>query len=155
MLQRAPSYYYAAPATHELAMTLRALDIPEEWTHEILRRQYLLQTHWLARTSLEAPDELHTFLIESVRPLLPEGFDVDKHLTPRYRPWQQRIAIVPDGDLFAALREGKASIVTDTIETFTENGIKVSSGEEIPAGIVVTATGFNMSVLGDVEFTVD
>jgi cation diffusion facilitator CzcD-associated flavoprotein CzcO len=105
--------------------------------------------------SLEAPDELHTFLIESMRPLLPEGFDVEKHLTPRYRPWQQRIAIVPDGDLFAALREGKVSIVTDTIETFTEDGIKVRGGEEIPADLVVTATGFNLSVLGGVAFTVD
>jgi monooxygenase len=115
----------------------------------------MMQYHWLARTSFEAPDELHAFLIESMRPQLPEGFDIDKHLTPRYRPWQQRIAVVPDGDLFAALREGKASIVTDTIETFTEHGIRVSSGEEIPADIVVTATGFNMSVLGDVAFTVD
>jgi monooxygenase len=155
MLQRSPSYFYAPPATHELAVTLRALDIPEEWTHEILRRQYISQQNWLARTSLEAPGELHKFLMESMRPLLPEGFDVDKHFTPRYRPWQQRIAVVPGGDLFAALREGKASIVTDTIETFTEHGIKVSSGEEIPAGIVVTATGFNLSVLGDVVFTVD
>src|SRR6202042_2974127 len=128
---------------------------PREWTHETMPRQYMMQYHWLARTSFEAPDELHTFLIESIRPLLPEGFDVDKHLTPRYRPWQQRIAIIPDGDLFAALREGKASIVTDTIETFTEHGIRVSSGEEIPADIVVTATGFNLSVLGDVAFTVD
>ena len=90
-----------------------------------------------------------------MRPLLPEGFDAEKHFTPRYRPWQQRIAIVPDGDLFAALRTGQASIVTDTIETFTEHGIKVSSGEEIPADIVVTATGFNMSVFGDIAFTVD
>ena len=155
MLQRSPSYFYAPPTTHELAVTLRALDIPEEWTHEILRRQYISQYDWLARTSLEAPDELHTFLIESMRPLLPEGFDVDKHFTPRYRPWQQRIAVVPDGDLFAALREGNASMVTDTIEAFTEHGIKVSSGEEIPADIVVTATGFNLSVLGDVAFTVD
>jgi monooxygenase len=155
MLQRSPSYFYAPPVTHELAVTLRALDIPEEWTHEILRRQYISQQNWLARTSLEAPGELHEFLMESVRPLLPEGFDVDKHFTPRYRPWQQRIAVVPGGDLFAALRDGKASIVTDTIETFTEHGIKVSSGEEIPAGIVVTATGFNLSVLGDVVFTVD
>jgi monooxygenase len=155
MLQRSPSYFFAPPMTHELAVTLRALDIPEEWTHEILRRQYIAQTDLLARLALEAPGDLHTFLMESVRPLLPEGFDVDKHLTPRYRPWQQRIAIVPDGDLFAALREGTASIVTDTIETFTEHGIKVSSGVEIPADVVVTATGFNMSVLGDVAFTVD
>jgi cation diffusion facilitator CzcD-associated flavoprotein CzcO len=155
MLQRSPSYYFAPPVTHELAVTLRALDIPEEWTHEILRRQYISQYQWLARTSLEAPEELHTFLIDSLRPLLPEGFDIDKHLIPRYRPWQQRIAIVPDGDLFAALREGRASIVTDTIERFTEKGIRVGSGEEIPADIVVTATGFNLSAFGDVAFTVD
>jgi monooxygenase len=155
MLQRSPSYFFAPPRTNELAVTLRALDIPEEWTYEILRRQYISQTDWLARTALEAPRDLHTFLIESMRPLLPEGFDVDKHLTPRYRPWQQRIAIVPDGDLFAVLREGKASIVTDTIETFTSRGIKVSSGEEIPADVVVSATGFNLSLFGDVAFTVD
>jgi monooxygenase len=155
MLQRSPSYFFAPPKTNDLAMTLRALDIPEEWTHEILRRHYTAQTHWLARTSVEAPGELHEFLMETIRPLLPEGLDVDKHFTPRYRPWQQRIAIVPDGDLFTALREGKASIVTDTIETFTEHGMKVSSGAAIPADIVVTATGFNMSVLGDVAFTVD
>jgi monooxygenase len=155
MLQRSPSYFFAPPTTHELAVTLRALDIPEEWTYEILRRQYISQTDMLARMSFEAPEDLHTFLIESMRPLLPEGFDVEKHFTPRYRPWQQRIAVVPDGDLFAALREGKASIVTDTIEAFTEHGIKVSSGGEIPADIVVSATGFTMSVLGDVAFTVD
>jgi cation diffusion facilitator CzcD-associated flavoprotein CzcO len=155
MLQRSPSYFYAPPATSELATTLRALDIPDEWTHEILRRQYMAQTDLLARMSAESPDELHAFLLESVRPLLPDGFDIDRHLTPRYRPWQQRIVIVPDGDLFAALREGTASIVTDTIDTFTESGLKVSSGAEIPADVVVSATGFNLSVFGDVAFTVD
>jgi monooxygenase len=155
MLQRSPSYYFAAPTTHELAVQLQPLDLPPEWTHEILRRQYLSQYHWLARTSLDAPDELHTFLIEGIRPLLPDGFDIDKHFTPRYRPWQQRIAIVPDGDFFAALREGTASIVTDTIEEFTETGVRVSSGEELEADIVVTATGFNLSAFGDIPFTVD
>ena len=155
MLQRSPSYFLAPPLTHELAVTLRQLDIPEEWTHEILRRAYTAQFNELARLAHEAPDELHTFLMESMKPLLPEGFDIDKHFTPRYRPWQQRIAIVPEGDLFAALREGKASIVTDTIETFTEKGIQVTSGEELEADVVVSATGFNLSVLGDVAFTVD
>jgi len=155
MLQRSPSYYFAPPTVDELAVTLRALDISEEWIHEILRRQHMAQVHELARLAMEAPGDLHTFLIESMRPLLPEGFDIDKHLTPRYRPWQQRIAIVPDGDLFAALRAGKASIVTDTIETFTEHGIKVSAGEEIPADIVVSATGFNLSLFGDIAFAVD
>jgi monooxygenase len=155
MLQRSPSYFLAPPLTHELAVTLRQLDIPEDWTHEILRRAYAAQFNELARMSLKAPDELHTFLMESLKPLLPEGFDIEKHFTPRYRPWQQRIAIVPEGDLFAALREGKASIVTDTIETFTERGIRVSSGEEFEADVVVTATGFNLSAFGDVAFTVD
>jgi cation diffusion facilitator CzcD-associated flavoprotein CzcO len=93
--------------------------------------------------------------MDAIRPHLPEGFDVEKHLTPRYRPWQQRIAIVPEGDMFAAIREGRASIVTDTIEEFTENGIRVGSGEEIEADIVVTATGFNLSAFGDVAFSVD
>jgi cation diffusion facilitator CzcD-associated flavoprotein CzcO len=155
MLQRSPSYYFAPPANDELAVTLRALDIPEEWTHEILRRQHIAQTDWLARTALESPGVLHAFLIESMRPLLPDGFDLEKHFTPRYRPWQQRIAIVPDGDLFAVLREGTASVVTDTIETFTPRGIRVGSGEEIPADIVVSATGFNLSLFGDVAFAVD
>jgi cation diffusion facilitator CzcD-associated flavoprotein CzcO len=155
MLQRSPTYFFAPPTTHELAVQLRALDIPEDWTHEIMRRQYMSQYHWLARMSFEAPDELHTFLLDAIRPLLPEGFDLDKHFTPRYRPWQQRIAIVPDGDLFEAVREGTASIVTDTIDTFTEHGIRVSSGEEIPADVVVTATGFNLSAFGDVAFSVD
>jgi monooxygenase len=155
MLQRSPSYILATPTTHELALTLRALDVPEDWTHEILRRQYSAEFNELARLSHEAPDELHAFLMESMAPLLPEGFDIEKHLTPRYRPWQQRITIVPDGDFFAALGEGKADIVTDTIDTFTEKGIRVSSGEEIEADVVVTATGFDLSVLGDVAFTVD
>jgi monooxygenase len=155
MLQRSPSYFLAPPLTHELAVTLRQLDIPEDWTHEILRRAYAAQFNELARMSLEAPDELHTFLMDSLKPLLPEGFDIEKHFTPRYRPWQQRIAIVPEGDLFAALREGKASIVTDTIETFTEKGIRVGSGEELEADVVVSATGFNLSAFGDVAFTVD
>jgi cation diffusion facilitator CzcD-associated flavoprotein CzcO len=155
MLQRSPSYWLASPITHELAATLRQLDVPEEWTHEIMRRQYVTQFNWLARTSLEAPDEVHAYLMDAIRPHLPEGFDVEKHLTPRYRPWQQRIAIVPEGDMFAAIGEGRASIVTDTIEEFTENGIRVGSGEEIEADIVVTATGFNLSAFGDVAFSVD
>ena len=155
MLQRSPTYFSPRPRTNELADTLRALDTPEEWTYEILRRQHVQQSDLLAKTALESPEAARTVLLESIRPLLPEGFDFERHFTPRYRPWQQRIAIVPDGDFFAAVRTGKVSIVTDTIETFTDQGIKVSSGDEIPADIVVTATGFNLSVLGDVVFTVD
>jgi monooxygenase len=155
MLQRSPSYFFAPPRQNELAVTLRSLDTPEEWTHEILRRSYIAQSDQLVKTAFEAPEALHAFFIESIRPQLPDGFDIDKHFTPRYRPWQQRIGVVPEGDFFAVLRSGQASIVTDTIETFTETGIEVSSGEEIAADIIVTATGFNMSLFGDIAFIVD
>jgi cation diffusion facilitator CzcD-associated flavoprotein CzcO len=155
MLQRSPTYFFAPPRQNELAETLRSLDVPEEWTHEILRRAYIAQMELLVKTSFEDPAALHAMFIDSMRPLLPEGFDMGKHFTPRYRPWQQRIGVVPEGDFFGALRSGKASIVTDTIEAFTETGIEVSSGEEIAADIIVTATGFNMALFGGIEFTVD
>jgi cation diffusion facilitator CzcD-associated flavoprotein CzcO len=155
MLQRSPTFFFARPRTHELAETLRALDVPDEWTHEILRRAYIAESDEITRMSFESPDELRAFLIESMRPLLPEGFDIDKHFNPRYRPWQQRLAVVPDGDLFTALREGEASVVTDTIETFTETGIRLTSGEELEADVVVTATGFDLSLFGGVAFSVD
>jgi cation diffusion facilitator CzcD-associated flavoprotein CzcO len=155
MVQRSPTYFFAPPRQNELAEQLRSLDVPDEWTHEILRRAYIAQMDHLVKTSFEDPEALHAFFIEAMRPELPEGFDIDKHFTPRYRPWQQRIGVVPEGDFFGALRAGRVSIVTDTIETFTETGIEVSSGEEIGADIIVTATGFNMSLFGRVEFSVD
>ncbi|MHC1559421.1 flavin-containing monooxygenase [Actinomycetospora sp. C-140] len=155
MLQRSPSYYIAKPTVTELGTTLEALDVPRAWTSEILRRQFVGQTQWLARTALEDPQLVHDYLLENVRPVLPENFDVEQHLTPRYRPWQQRVCIVPDGDFFTALREKKASIVTDTVETFTEHGIRLRSGEELPADVVVSATGFNLVVFGDVALSVD
>lgn len=155
MLQRSPTFFVARPRTHELATTLRALDVPEEWTHEILRRAYIAQGEETTRMSFEAPDQLRKLLLEEIRPHLPEGFDIDRHFNPRYRPWQQRLAVVPEGDLFAEFRAGSATVVTDTIETFTETGIRLASGAELAADIVVTATGFDLSVLGDVAFTVD
>jgi cation diffusion facilitator CzcD-associated flavoprotein CzcO len=155
MLQRSPTFFFARPRTHELAETLRALDVPDEWTHEILRRAYIAEGDEITRLSFESPEDLRALLLESMRPLLPEGFDIDKHFNPSYRPWQQRVALLPDGDLFTAISEGKASVVTDTIETFTETGIRTSSGEELPADVVVTATGFDLSLFGGVAFIVD
>jgi cation diffusion facilitator CzcD-associated flavoprotein CzcO len=86
---------------------------------------------------------------------LPAGYDVDTHFTPRYDPWDQRMCLVPDGDLFAALSSGKASIVTDTIETFTEHGVQLGSGEQLEADVIVTATGLNLLVAGGISLTVD
>ncbi|MEU6697837.1 NAD(P)/FAD-dependent oxidoreductase [Pseudonocardia sp. NPDC046786] len=155
MLQRSPSYWFPAPRVHELATLLEPLDLPADWTHEILRRQYVQQLDWLATTGRDDPDQLHEFLVESIRPLLPEGTDVEKHFIPRYRPWQQRIAFVPDGDFFERMRAGRVSVATDTIDEFTEKGVRLSSGEVIEADIVVTATGFDLSVFGDIPFRVD
>jgi cation diffusion facilitator CzcD-associated flavoprotein CzcO len=155
VLQRSPTYFWADRNANELADTLRDLEIPDEWIHEIVRRKILKDQAMITKLSFEEPEFLRTELINAVRARLPEGYDVDKHFTPEYRPWQQRLAFVPDGDLFQGISEGKASMVTDQIATFTENGITTESGEQLDADIVITATGFELSVLGDIDFTVD
>ena len=155
VLQRSPTYFFSGRNVNELADTLRELDIPDEWTHEIVRRKILHDQEAVTRMSFEHGELLRDELIKGVREQLGPDYDVDTHFTPRYRPWQQRIAFVPDGDLFAGIRSGKASMVTDEIDTFTETGVRTKGGEEIDADIVVTATGFTLSVMGDVPFTVD
>ena len=155
VLQRSPSYFFPRPVKHDLAALLEPLELPDEWTHEILRRQYILEGDAVINLSFEDPDELRTVLLDSVRELVPEGTDFEKHFVPTYRPWQQRIVMVPDGDFFERMRAGKITMVTDTIDEFVENGIRVSSGEVLEADLIVTATGFNMSTFGDIPFEVD
>jgi len=155
MLQRSPTFFVARPNGNELADTLRELDLPDEWVHEIVRRKIVKEGEAITKMSFEEPEALRSFLVEAARAMLPPGFDVDRHFNPTYRPWQQRLAVVPDGDLFTQIREGKASVVTDEIESFTETGILLRSGEVLEADIVVTATGFDLSVLGDVAFAID
>ena len=155
MLQRSPTYFRTARNTMELADTLRQLQIPEEWTHEIVRRKILFdQTQFQVR-ALAEPDAVKRDLLNNVRSFLGENFDVDKHFSPSYRPWQQRLALIPDGDLFQAIAKGQASVVTDDIDRFTPAGIRLKSGAELPADIVVTATGFNLSALGGIAFSID
>ncbi len=155
MLQRSPTFFLVRPNSNELADTLRSLDIPDEWTHEIVRRKIVKDHDALARVSFDEPELLRQYLIDTIRPLLPEGFDVDKHFNPNYRPWQQRIAVLPDGDLFKAVRDGKAGVTTDQIVSFTEKGIALESGDELIADVIITATGFDLCVLGDIDFSID
>jgi cation diffusion facilitator CzcD-associated flavoprotein CzcO len=155
MLQRSPTYFWCDRNANELADLLRSLEIPEEWTHEIVRRKVLKDQHDVTQLCVDAPDFAREVLIEGVRSRLDPDFDVETHFTPHYRPWQQRLAFVPDGDLFEGIRSGKASVVTDEIDTFTETGVRTTGGVDIDADIIVTATGFNLSVLGDIPFTVD
>ncbi|HRA85777.1 MAG TPA: NAD(P)/FAD-dependent oxidoreductase [Ilumatobacteraceae bacterium] len=155
VLQRSPTYFWTGRNANELADTLRELEIDETWIHEIVRRKVLHDQQMVTQLAFDEPEMIKTELLNIVRSLLPEGYDVDKHFTPKYRPWQQRLAFVPDGDLFAGISAGKASMVTDEIDTFTETGIRTKSGEELEADVILTATGFNLSVLGDIEFTLD
>ena len=155
MLQRSPTFFFVRPNSNELADTLRDLDIPDEWTHEIVRRKILKDQDAITKMSFEDPETLRFFLLEQIRPLLPEGFDIDRHFNPSYRPWQQRIAVVPDGDFFTSVQSGQASVVTDQIAAFTEHGIRLASGDVLEADVVITATGFDLSVMGDVSFAVD
>ncbi|MEM7026516.1 MAG: NAD(P)/FAD-dependent oxidoreductase, partial [Pseudomonadota bacterium] len=155
MLQRSPTYYFAAANRAEIADMLRSLEIPEEWVHEITRRKVIQDQKMLIDRSFHDSDALSADLIAGARAYLGDDFDVETHFTPSYRPWRQRLAFLPDGDLFRAIKSGKASVVTDKIETFTENGILLASGKELEADIIVTATGLNLSALGDIDFTID
>ncbi len=155
MLQRSPTFFIARPNSNELADTLRGLDVPEEWTHEIVRRQVVQMSEMVTAAATAAPDMVRQMLLDEMRPQLPADVDIDKHFSPSYRPWQQRIAVLPGGDMFTKMREGKVTVVTDTITRFTEKGIEVGSGDVINADVVITATGFDLCVMGDVDFSVD
>ena len=155
MLQRSPTYFRTAANANEMADTLRQLDIPQEWTHEIVRRKVLFDQSAFTKRAMLEPDVVKRELVENVRSYLGDSFDVEKHFSPHYRPWQQRLAFIPDADLFRAVAAGKASVVTDDIACFTANGIKLKSGVELPADIIVTATGFHLSSPGEIPFTVD
>jgi cation diffusion facilitator CzcD-associated flavoprotein CzcO len=154
LLQRSPTFFIPGRNVNELVETLKVLQIDESWIHEIARRAVLHQLRELNRRSFEEPEALRHELLEGVRAFLPED-QVQQHFNPRYRPWQQRIAFIPDGDLLAAIRDGKASIVTDEIDRFTPGGIRLKSGEELPADVIVTATGFDLCMMGDIAFAVD
>ena len=155
VLQRSPTYFVPGRNENEVADFLRMLEIDESWIHEITRRSVLFMQGELTRRSAEEPDVVAKELIGNVKELLPEGYDVDKHFTPKYRPWRQRVAFVPEGDLFAGIKSGKASMVTDEIDRFTEKGILTKSGEELEADLIITATGFNLCSMGDIAFSVN
>lgn len=155
MLQRSPTFFACEPWAHPLQEQLQPLNLPEDWMHEIMRRAFIAKTDEVVRMAREHNGELREFLMQETRNRLPEGYDVDTHFNPSYRPWQQRIAVIPDGDLFAAISSGKASVVTDTIAHFDATGIALDSGQHLDADIIVTATGFNMQFLGGVPFSLD
>jgi monooxygenase len=154
MLQRSPSYVMALPSRDPVADLLRRR-LPAKLAYAIVRWKNVLTTTAFYQASQRFPRAIRRLLRKGAVAQLPEGYDVDTHFNPSYDPWDQRVCFVPNGDLFRAIREGKASIVTDTIDTFTETGIRLTSGDELPADVIVTATGLNVLALGGIALSVD
>jgi cation diffusion facilitator CzcD-associated flavoprotein CzcO len=154
MLQRSPTYVVSVPEKDPIANALKRV-LPPRVAYALTRRKNI----WLQKTvfslSQSRPQLVRRLLLAGVRRRLPEGFPVATHFNPRYNPWDQRLCAVPDGDLFKAISDGRASVVTDTIKTFTERGIELASGMELEADIIVTATGLNLLAFGGIELSVD
>ena len=154
VVQRSPTYFIPGRNQNELADILRELEIDETWIHEIVRRKILHDQAAFTQRSFSEPEAVKRELLAGVAAFLPPE-QVQAHFTPSYRPWRQRIAFVPEGDIFKGIAAGKASVVTGEIERFTEKGLRMTSGQEIEADIIITATGFNLSILGDIDFEID
>jgi cation diffusion facilitator CzcD-associated flavoprotein CzcO len=142
------------PAEDPIANVLRRA-LPARLAYAIVRWKNVLLTTLFFQASRRRPRLIKALIRKGVERRLPQGYDVDKHFRPRYAPWDQRVCLVPDGDLFEAIGSGRASMVTDRIETFTEKGLELASGAELEADVIVTATGLNMLMLGGMEIVVD
>jgi monooxygenase len=156
MLQRTPTYIMSRPARDPLARLLARFKVPYAAAYPVVRWANILQATVFFQASVRWPERVRGLIRKEVAKQLPPEVPLDPHFDPPYNPWDQRICFVPNGDLFRALRDGTASIETDTIETFTEKGLRLASGKEIEADIVVTATGFQLLVpFGGIEMRVD
>jgi len=154
MLQRSPSYVFTLPGEDPIAKLLRRV-MPAKLAYPILRWKNVLLTMLSFQLSRRRPGIVKAAVRKQIERQLPSGYDIDTHFKPTYNPWDQRLCLVPDGDLFSAISAGRASVITDHIETFTETGLRLTSGAELQADIIVTATGLNMLALGGIEIGVD
>ena len=153
MLQRSPSYIASLPALDKISEILGRF-LPANWVWKLARKRQIAFQRYLYLSCRRWPEKMRRLLLWQVRHYLGPSFDMS-HFTPKYMPWDERLCLVPNGDLFKVLKSGAASVVTDEIETFTENGILLKSGRELDADIIVTATGLNIQVLGGMEIIVD
>lgn len=154
LLQRTPSYYFIVPGMDRVALLLRRL-LPARWAYALTRRKNVALGAFLFRRSRTRPDKVRSFLLKQVAKALPKGHDLQPHYTPPYGPWEQRLCLVPDADLFKAVSAGRAEVVTDRIERFTESGLRLESGRELQADVVVSATGLELQMLGGAQIRVD
>jgi monooxygenase len=154
MLQRSPTYIVSRPSEDVIANWLRKR-LPARLAYAMVRWKNVLLTMYFYNLARRRPAQTKKGILRLVQQQLGPGYDVGKHFSPRYNPWDQRLCLVPDADLFSVIRSGKASIATDEIETFTERGLRLKSGEELEADIIVTATGLNLKVLGGMQVLID
>lgn len=154
MLQRSPTYMVSRPGSDAIANFLRKI-LPAQIAYDIVRWKNVTFGMWFYKKTREHPEMVKAKLLERLQKLLPDGYDIAKHFTPKYNPWDQRLCLVPDADLFKAIKAGKADIVTDTIEKFEPAGIRLTSGALLEADIIVAATGLKMEALGGMTVIVD
>ena len=154
MLQRTPSYVMSLPSEDVIANGLRKF-LPDDIAYALTRRKNIAIARGIWRFCQRFPKLARKIIRFSNKRGLPKGYPVDTHFNPPYNPWDQRLCAVPDGDLFNAISAGKASVVTDHIDTFTEKGVRLKSGQELEADIIVTATGLNLQVFGGIDMRVD
>lgn len=154
MLQRSPTYIMTLPGEDPIAKVIRRA-LPEKAAYAVVRWKNVAMQGVFFQLSRRAPRLIRRVVAATVKRQLPDDVPLDPHFTPTYDPWDQRVCLVPDGDLFTALRERKASIVTDRIATFTPTGLRLESGQELEADVVVSATGLRLLPLGGIDFTVD
>jgi cation diffusion facilitator CzcD-associated flavoprotein CzcO len=154
MLQRSPTYMISFPAQDRVALWLRRV-LPTKWAYALSRWKNIGFMTLIYQFSQRFPNFVKKRLLDRVREHVGPDYDVDTHFTPRYKPWEQRMCLVPDADMFEAIHSNRASILTDQITTFTEKGILLASGKEVEADIIVTATGLFMQAFGGIELAVD
>jgi cation diffusion facilitator CzcD-associated flavoprotein CzcO len=154
MLQRSPSYVVSLPAEDRIANGLRRA-VGDRGAYAVTRWKNVFMQGLVFQLSRRRPALIKAMIRKGLERRLPAGYDIDTHFNPRYSPWDQRMCLVPDGDLFEAIGSGRVTIVTDEIETFTEGGLRLASGEQLEADLVVTATGLNLLLLGGVQLLVD
>ena len=154
MLQRSPTYYMVRPNIDPIGTFFRRF-MGKTVSYFVMRWKNIQLQSWFFKRARKDPKLIKEFLIGVVKEKLNPEYNVDKHFTPSYNPWEQRLCLVPDGDLFNTINEGKASVVTDHVDSFTSNGIKLKSGNELPADIIVTATGLKLMICSNIEIKVD
>ncbi len=154
MLQRSPTYIAAVPTRNPLNSLVRRV-LPKRTASSVIRWYHALFTQGFYQVSQRHPEAVKRVLRAGLRRQLPKGYDIATHFTPRYKPWDQRFCVAPEGDLFEAIRDGRASVVTDHVERFTPTGILLESGTELEADVVITATGLQLLFFGGAEVMVD